>query len=111
MLLLKVHVEKFQDDYEGMPVDLVLDPDDWHNLSIYVTSLKTLSDASDLLEGQNYPTASSVIPFLDQVELFHCQLLRFSTKYCSFIAKHCSCTLITTVLLHITTVTVIDRMI
>ena len=67
VLLLRPHVERFQVDYEGIPEELLLVPEDWHNLSIYITTLKTLVDASDMLEGERYPTASSVIPFLDQV--------------------------------------------
>ena len=67
MLLLKSHVIKFQDKNEGVDASLQLDEDDWRGLSIYYNSLKSLADNSDMLEGQNYPTASSVIPFLDQV--------------------------------------------
>ena len=61
LLELKVYVEKFQEENNIK--------EDWHNLKIYYNSLKTLSDASDLLEGQTYPTASWVIPFLDQASL------------------------------------------
>ena len=68
LLLLKNHVERFQeneDDKEDEP----LNEDDWHNIKIYVNSIQTLSHASDLLEGENYPTASNVIPYLDTVFL------------------------------------------
>ena len=67
VLVLRPHIEKFQDDQEGLDVSLWFDEDDWQNLKIYFNSLKTLSDNSNILEGQNYPTASSVIPFIDQV--------------------------------------------
>ena len=67
VLVLRPHIEKFQDDQEGLDVSLCFDEDDWQNLKIYFNSLKTLSDNSNILEGQNYPTASSVIPFIDQV--------------------------------------------
>ena len=67
ILELKVHVEKFQEEYENINESIVLSSEDWHNLLIYVNSLQTLSNASNLLEGQTYPTASCVIPFLDQV--------------------------------------------
>lgn len=66
-LLLRHHVEKFQEDYVDMPAELVLQPEDWHNLSIYVRSVKALSDASTIFEGDTYPSASLVIPYLDQV--------------------------------------------
>ena len=66
MLLLRTHVERCQLDND-VPLDTIMDEFDWRNLEIYVASLQTLSDASDLLEGESYNTASSVIPFLDQV--------------------------------------------
>ena len=66
LLLLKAHVERFQLD-DDFPYELFLDEDDWKNLSIYVTAVKVISDASDVLEGRDYPTGSSVIPFLDQI--------------------------------------------
>ena len=65
--MLKNHVEKFQDTYNGIKDDEVLTEEDWHNMLVYITSLKTLSEASALLEGQSYPTAPAVIPYLDQV--------------------------------------------
>ena len=67
VLLLRQHVERFQEEYDGMPENLVLAPEDWHNLAIYVRCIKTLSDASTLFEGETYPTATQVIPYLDQV--------------------------------------------
>ena len=67
LILMQHHVEKFQEEYENMPNHCRIDLTDWENLKIYVTSLKSLSDASTVMEGQKYPTASSVIPFLDQV--------------------------------------------
>ena len=66
LLLLRVHVERFQEINED-PEDDPLDEDDWHNIAIYINSIKTLSHVSDLLEGETYPTASNVIPYLDQV--------------------------------------------
>ena len=50
-----------------MPDAVILTDRDWDNIVIYVSSLKTLSDASKILEGQKYPTALSVIPYLDQI--------------------------------------------
>ena len=66
LLLLRVHVERFQEMNED-PEDEPLGEDDWHNIKIYVNSIQTLSHASDLLEGETYPTASNVIPYLDTV--------------------------------------------
>ena len=66
MLLLRTHVERWQLDND-VPLDTIMDDFDWRNLEIYVASLQTLSDASDLLEGESYNTVSSVIPYLDQV--------------------------------------------
>ena len=74
-LLLKVHVERFQQE-EDLPYDLLLDEDDWKNLSIYVTAVKVISDASDVLEGRDYPTGSSVIPFIDQIFAHLSQLIQ-----------------------------------
>ena len=75
MLLLKVHVEKLQHD-EDLPYDLVKEEDDWKNLSIYITTVKVISDASDILEGRDYPTGSSLIPFLDQILAHLSQLIQ-----------------------------------
>lgn len=66
VLVLRVHVQKFQDE-QGFDDSLALDEDDWNNLTIYFNSLKSMAENSDMLEGQNYPCASSVIPFIDQV--------------------------------------------
>ena len=68
-LTLKVHIKRLQDEYDDMKEDLILSTEDWHNIALYVRSVKTLADASRILEGRDFPTASSVIPFLDQVNL------------------------------------------
>ena len=44
-----------------------MEDEDWKTISTYVTAVKIISDASDVLEGRDYPTGSSVIPFLDQI--------------------------------------------
>jgi hypothetical protein len=69
LVVLQVSVERFQEEYPGVKRDEILDEEDWKNIRVYVASLQTLSNASDLLEGDTYPTASSVIPYLDQVRL------------------------------------------
>ena len=71
VLLQRAHVVNFQETYDDYPERLVLDAEDFLNLAIYVNSLQTLSDASTLFEGESYPTATSVIPFLDQVPVNH----------------------------------------
>ena len=75
LLLLKVHVERLQQQ-DDFPYDLVLEEDDWKNLSVYVSAVKVISDASDVLEGRDYPTGSSVIPFLDQIFAHLSQLIQ-----------------------------------
>jgi hypothetical protein len=64
--LLRTHIETYQLQID-VADDTIMDIWDWRQLAIYVKSLQALSDASDILEGESYPTASSVIPFLDQV--------------------------------------------
>ena len=44
-----------------------LDDDEWHFLEVYKDALKLVVKASEILEGRDYPTASSVIPFLDTI--------------------------------------------
>ena len=67
LLVLKNHIISFQESYDDLPEGTLLFDEDWQNIRIYVSSLKTLADASKVMEGESYPTASSVIPFLDQV--------------------------------------------
>ena len=67
LILLRPHVERFMDKYQKIPEHCILDSADWENINIYVTSLNTLAKASSVMEGQKYPTASTVIPYLDQV--------------------------------------------
>lgn len=80
LLLLKVHVERLQQQ-DDFPYDLVLEEDDWKNLSVYVSAVKVISDASDVLEGRDYPTGSSVIPFLDQIFAHLSQLIQRIPSY------------------------------
>ena len=65
-LILKDHINTFLEDYEGDGLDQ-FDPDEWKLILIYENSCKTLVKAAKVLEGELYPTASSVIPFLDTV--------------------------------------------
>ena len=65
-LILKEPINLFLDDYEGDALEQ-FQPDDWKLITIYHNSLKTLVKAANILEGELYPTASSVIPYLDSV--------------------------------------------
>ena len=65
-LILKDHINTFLEDYEGDSLDQ-FDHDEWKLILIYQNSCKTLVKAAKILEGELYPTASSVIPFLDTV--------------------------------------------
>ena len=44
-----------------------LEEEDWEMLKIYIDAIDPIVKASRLLGGEKYPTASSVIPFLDEV--------------------------------------------
>ena len=44
-----------------------IDEEDWNMILAYENALRPLVEASKILEGELYPTASSVIPFLDNV--------------------------------------------
>ena len=59
-LILKDHINTFLEDYEGDGLDQ-FDPDEWKLILIYENSCKTLVKAAKVLEGELYPTASSVI--------------------------------------------------
>ena len=66
ILLLKPYVQQYQEEADADETE-VLSNRDFHNMTLYVNSLKTLSTVSELMEGDTYNTASNVIPFLDQV--------------------------------------------
>ena len=59
-LILKDHINTFLEDYEGDSLDQ-FDPDEWKLILIYQNLCKTLVRAAKVLEGELYPTASSVI--------------------------------------------------
>ena len=67
VLELKEPIEVFFDEYD-VPLHLRrLQDDDWHMLLVYDNAMQAIVDSSKVLEGEMYPTASSVIPFLDNI--------------------------------------------
>lgn len=66
-LELKDTVDSFFDCYEEIATISRIENDDWNNLLVYENSLRLVVEASKHLEGELYPTASSVIPFLDTI--------------------------------------------
>ena len=65
---LKEAVEIFCNDYEQLPVKVkTLDYFEWDSLKVYRDSMELVVKASVMLEGRDYPTASSVIPLLDTI--------------------------------------------
>ena len=65
-LILREHIDSYFDNYEGNTLEAI-DDEDWKLILVYENSLRTLVQAGRVLEGELYPTASSVIPFLDTV--------------------------------------------
>jgi len=66
-LLLREHIDTFFDTFD-IPATLdKIEEDDWQLLLVYENALKRVVDSAKLLEGELYPTASSVIPFLDTI--------------------------------------------
>lgn len=45
----------------------LLDEDDWRSLQLYLDTVNPFVEAVKLFSGEKYPTAPSVIPFLDEV--------------------------------------------
>ena len=67
MIVLRSSLVTFQDQH-NMPdrLDPIQD-EDWPVLKSYVRGVEPFVSASRLLGGEKYPTASSVIPLIDQV--------------------------------------------
>ena len=74
---LKDSINQFFEEYETPENLSRFTEDDWHMLLVYENAMRSVVDASKVLEGELYPTASSVIPFLDAVRL---DLEEMSTK-------------------------------
>ena len=65
---LKEAIEIFCSDYEQLPEKIKpLEFFEWESLKVYRDSMELVVKASVMLEGRDYPTASSVIPFLDTI--------------------------------------------
>ena len=65
---LKEAVDIFCSDYERLPEKVkTLEFFEWDSLKVYRDSMELIVKASVMLEGRDYPTASSVIPFLDTI--------------------------------------------
>ena len=65
---LKEAVELFCSHYENLPEKVkALEFYEWDSLKVYRDSMELVVKASTMLEGRDYPTASSVIPFLDTI--------------------------------------------
>ena len=71
-------VDIFIDDYEKLPDYCEeFEETEWNVLKTYRDALDSIVKASVILEGRDYPTGSSVIPFLDSIyEELYC--LQFS---------------------------------
>ena len=65
-LILRDNIDAYFNQYDGDTIDPI-DEDDWKLILAYENSLRTLVQAGKVLEGELFPTASSVIPFLDTV--------------------------------------------
>ena len=66
-LELKDTVIQFYDNFDIPDRIVRMDDDDWHLLLVYENAMRMVVEAAKVLEGELYPTASSVIPFLDTV--------------------------------------------
>ena len=63
-LVLKEHINMFFETYDTPHTLSMIEDEDWENLLVYENALKIVVEAATGLEGELYPTASSVIPFL-----------------------------------------------
>ena len=66
-LLLKEQIDTFFDTFDVPATLEKITEVDWDLLLIYENSMKKVVDSANILEGELYPTASSVILFLDIV--------------------------------------------
>ena len=67
-LLLKDSINTFLESYENLPDKLeVIKEEDWDLLLVYENAMRSIVDAAKVLEGELFPSASSVIPFLDAI--------------------------------------------
>ena len=66
-LLLKEHISTFYSEFQIPDTLDSIEQYDWHMIEVYENALAFLVEAAKMFEGERYPTASSVIPFLDTV--------------------------------------------
>ena len=67
ILELKELIEVFFDEYNVPEYLERIQGEDWHILLVYDNAMQVIVDSSKILEGELYPTASSVIPFIDNI--------------------------------------------
>ena len=66
-MILKEYIDLFFKEYDTPPSLSALEQEDWKLLLVYENSLRLVVEAAKTLEGELYPTGSSVIPFLDTI--------------------------------------------
>ena len=65
---LREAIELFCSSYDRLPIYIeALESYEWDTLKVYRDSMELIVKAATILEGRDYPTASSVIPFLDTI--------------------------------------------
>jgi len=65
---LREAIELFCSTYDRLPTYVEsLEFYEWDTLGVYRDSMELIVKAATILEGRDYPTASSVIPFLDTI--------------------------------------------
>ena len=65
---LREAIELFCSTYDRLPIYIkALESYEWDTLKVYRDSMELIVKAATILEGRDYPTASSVIPFLDTI--------------------------------------------
>ena len=72
---LRVPVEMFIDSFDNLPDSVTpFEEEEWELLVIYRDAMSLIVKAATVLEGRDYPTSSSVIPYLDTI---HTELVSY----------------------------------
>ena len=66
-LVLKEYIDTFFDSYDTPRTLSRIEDEDWENVLVYENALRVVVNAASVFEGELYPTASSVIPFLETI--------------------------------------------
>ena len=66
-LILKDHINTYFEEFETPDTLDPIEEYDWKMIEVYENAMRSLVQAAKMFEGELYPTASSVIPFLDAV--------------------------------------------